>query len=120
MFALETWRPELSRLERHELASLKLSLVGLAGTDHLYPSELSGGMRKRAGLARALALIPEVLFLTNHRQGWIRSAQWRSMSSSLQLRDSLGASIVLVTHELPSIYRVADTCLFLDNKTRTR
>lgn len=117
---LETWRPELSRLERHELASLKLSLVGLAGTDHLYPSELSGGMRKRAGLARALALDPEVLFFDEPSAGLDPLSSMALDELILQLRDSLGASIVLVTHELPSIYRVADTCLFLDNKTRTQ
>jgi len=117
---LETWRPELSLLERHELASLKLALVGLAGTDHLYPSELSGGMRKRAGLARALALDPEVLFFDEPSAGLDPISSMALDELILQLRDTLGASIVLVTHELPSIYRVADTCLFLDNKTRTQ
>ncbi|NLD15627.1 MAG: ATP-binding cassette domain-containing protein [Gammaproteobacteria bacterium] len=117
---LETWRPELSREERHELASLKLALVGLTGTDHLYPSELSGGMRKRAGLARALALDPQVLFFDEPSAGLDPLSSMALDELILQLRDSLGASIVLVTHELPSIYRVADTCLFLDNKTRTQ
>ena len=117
---LETWRPELSREERHELAALKLALVGLTGTDHLYPSELSGGMRKRAGLARALALDPQVLFFDEPSAGLDPISSMALDELILQLRDSLGASIVLVTHELPSIYRVADTCLFLDNKTRTQ
>lgn len=117
---LEAWRPELSLVERHELASLKLSLVGLAGTDHLYPAELSGGMRKRAGLARALALDPQVLFFDEPSAGLDPLSSMALDELILQLRDSLGASIVLVTHELPSIHRVADTCLFLDNKTRTQ
>ena len=117
---LETWRPELNQLERHELAALKLALVGLAGCDHLYPSELSGGMRKRAGLARALALDPQVLFFDEPSAGLDPLSSMALDELILQLRDTLGASIVLVTHELPSIYRVADTCLFLDNKTRTQ
>lgn len=117
---LETWRPELSRIERHELASLKLALVGLAGTDHLYPSQLSGGMRKRAGLARALALDPQVLFFDEPSAGLDPLSSSALDELILQLRDTLGATIVLVTHELPSIYRVADTCLFLDNVTRTQ
>lgn len=117
---LETWRPELSQAERHELAALKLAFVGLAGCDELYPSELSGGMRKRAGLARALALDPQVLFFDEPSAGLDPLSSMALDELILQLRDSLGASIVLVTHELPSIYRVADTCLFLDNKTRTQ
>ena len=97
-----------------------MALVGLTGTDHLYPSELSGGMRKRAGLARALALDPQVLFFDEPSAGLDPLSSMALDELILQLRDSLGASIVLVTHELPSIYRVADTCLFLDNKTRTQ
>lgn len=117
---LETWRPQLSLAERKELASLKLALVGLSGCEQLYPAELSGGMRKRAALARALALDPQVLFFDEPSAGLDPLSSMALDELILQLRDTLGASIVLVTHELPSIYRVADTCLFLDNQTRTQ
>lgn len=117
---LETWRPQLSAAERRELASIKLALVGLSGCEQLYPSELSGGMRKRAALARALALDPQVLFFDEPSAGLDPLSSMALDELILQLRDTLGASIVLVTHELPSIYRVADTCLFLDNLTRTQ
>ncbi|MDM1707467.1 ABC transporter ATP-binding protein [Thiopseudomonas alkaliphila] len=117
---LAAWRPNLSRAEQNELAELKLSLVGLTGCADLYPSELSGGMRKRAALARALALDPEVLFFDEPSAGLDPLSSQALDELILQLRDSLGSTIVLVTHELPSIYAVADTCLFLDNKTRTQ
>jgi phospholipid/cholesterol/gamma-HCH transport system ATP-binding protein len=98
---------DLRPKEIRELASLKLALVGLAGFEDYYPSEISGGMRKRAGVARALALDPE--FVTS------------SLLDDLivQLRDSLGATMVLVTHELPSIFSIADNSIYLDAETRT-
>jgi phospholipid/cholesterol/gamma-HCH transport system ATP-binding protein len=117
---LAAYHPQLSRAELDELAALKLALVGLAGCDELYPAELSGGMRKRAGLARALALDPEVLFFDEPSAGLDPLSSLALDELILQLRDSLKASIVLVTHELPSIRRVADTCLFLDSQTRTQ
>lgn len=117
---LETWRPNLTLDERRELASIKLALVGLAGCERLYPSELSGGMRKRAALARALALDPQVLFFDEPSAGLDPLSSVALDELILQLRDTLGASVVLVTHELPSIFRVADRCLFLDNQTRTQ
>ncbi|MCQ4346284.1 ATP-binding cassette domain-containing protein [Pseudomonas stutzeri] len=117
---LAAYHPDLGQAELDELAALKLALVGLPGCDDLYPAELSGGMRKRAGLARALALDPEVLFFDEPSAGLDPLSSMALDELILQLRDSLGASIVLVTHELPSIYRVADTCLFLDARTRTQ
>jgi phospholipid/cholesterol/gamma-HCH transport system ATP-binding protein len=117
---LAAYHPGLAQAELDELAALKLALVGLAGCDGLYPAELSGGMRKRAGLARALALDPEVLFFDEPSAGLDPLSSMALDELILQLRDSLGASIVLVTHELPSIYRVADTCLFLDSQTHTQ
>ncbi len=79
---------------------------GLSGCDQLYPAELSGGMRKRAALARALALDPQVLFFDEPSAGLDPLSSMALDELILQLRDSLGASIVLVTHELPSIYAV--------------
>ncbi|WP_068829083.1 ABC transporter ATP-binding protein [Pseudomonas sp. BMS12] len=117
---LETYRPKLSRAELDELAALKLSLVGLGGCDELYPAELSGGMRKRAALARALALDPQVLFFDEPSAGLDPISSMALDELILQLRDSLGSSIVLVTHELPSIFAVADTCLFLDAQAGTQ
>ena len=117
---ISAWRPELTTADLHELAAIKLALVGLSGCDQLYPSELSGGMRKRAALARALALDPQVLFFDEPSAGLDPLSSMALDELILQLRDSLGSSIVLVTHELPSIYAVADTCLFLDNQTRTQ
>lgn len=117
---LSTWRPELNKADLDELAAIKLALVGLSGCDELYPSELSGGMRKRAALARALALDPEVLFFDEPSAGLDPLSSLALDELILQLRDSLGATIILVTHELPSIYAVADTCLFLDNQTHTQ
>nr|WP_298142490.1 ATP-binding cassette domain-containing protein [uncultured Pseudomonas sp.] len=117
---LAAYRPLLCEAELNELAALKLGLVGLAGCDALYPAQLSGGMRKRAALARALALDPQVLFFDEPSAGLDPISSLALDELILQLRDSLGASIVLVTHELPSIYAVADTCLFLDAETRTQ
>ena len=112
---------ELPELWHYELALLKVKLAGLpADAVNKLPSQLSGGMRKRAGLARALALDPEILFFDEPSAGLDPLSCQALDELILELRDSLGASIVLVTHELPSIYRVADTCLFLDNQTRTQ
>lgn len=116
---LSAWRPQLSQAELDELAGLKLALVGLGGCAGLYPAELSGGMRKRAGLARALALDPEVLFFDEPSAGLDPLSAKALDELILQLRDSLGASIVLVTHELASIFAVADRCLFLDHERHT-
>lgn len=110
---------DLSNKEIFELASLKLDLVGLAGFEDYYPSEISGGMTKRAGLARALALDPQILFLDEP------SAGLDPISSSLldeliqELRDSLGATFVIVSHELASIFNIGTNSIFLDVNTRT-
>lgn len=117
---LAAYRRHLRPAERDELAALKLALVGLAGCDELYPAQLSGGMRKRAALARALALDPQLLFLDEPSAGLDPLSSMALDELILQLRDSLGSSIVLVTHELPSIFAVADTCLFLDQHSHTQ
>jgi phospholipid/cholesterol/gamma-HCH transport system ATP-binding protein len=102
-----------------ELASLKLSLVGLAGFEDYYPSEISGGMRKRAGVARALALDPEFLFFDEPSAGLDPVTSSLLDDLIVELRDSLGATMVMVTHELPSIFSVADNCVYLDAETKT-
>jgi phospholipid/cholesterol/gamma-HCH transport system ATP-binding protein len=99
--------------------SLKLALVGLSGFEGFYPSEISGGMRKRAGLARAMALDPEVLFFDEPSAGLDPVSAKRLDELILQLRDSLGATVVVVTHELASIFTIGNNSVFLDPDTRT-
>ena len=105
--------------EIHEVVAFKLSLVGLAGFGDRYPSELSGGMRKRAGLARAIALDPQVLFFDEPSAGLDPLSSRRLDELILELRDALGATVVVVTHELSSIFAIADSALFLDAETKT-
>ncbi|MEZ5301063.1 MAG: ATP-binding cassette domain-containing protein [Verrucomicrobiales bacterium] len=110
---------DLDAREIRDLASFKLSLVGLRGFEDFYPSEISGGMRKRAGLARALALDPEILFFDEPSAGLDPLSSRRLDDLILELRDSLGATIIVVTHELDSIFAIADRAIFLDADTRT-
>jgi len=102
-----------------ELVSLKLSLVALAGFEEFYPSEISGGMRKRAGLARAMALDPDILFFDEPSAGLDPVSARRLDDLILELKDSLGTTVVVVTHELASIFAIADNSVFLDPETRT-
>jgi phospholipid/cholesterol/gamma-HCH transport system ATP-binding protein len=102
-----------------ELASLKLSLVGLAGFEDYYPSEISGGMRKRAALARAMALDPEFLFLDEPSAGLDPVSSRLLDDLILELRESLGTTFVVVTHELASIFAIANNSIYLDVETRT-
>jgi phospholipid/cholesterol/gamma-HCH transport system ATP-binding protein len=101
------------------LVSLKLALVGLAGFEDYYPSEISGGMRKRAAVARALALDPDILFFDEPSAGLDPLSAKMLDDLILQLRDSLRATIVVVTHELASIFDIADNSVFLDPETKT-
>jgi phospholipid/cholesterol/gamma-HCH transport system ATP-binding protein len=110
---------DLSPQDIRELSSLKLSLVGLSGFEDYYPSEISGGMRKRAGVARALALDPQFLFFDEPSAGLDPVTSSLLDDLIVELRDSLGTTMVLVTHELPSIFSVADNCVFLDAETKT-
>jgi len=102
-----------------EVVSLKLSLVGLAGFEDFYPSEISGGMRKRAGLARAMALDPEILFFDEPSAGLDPVSGHLLDELILELRESLGATVVVVTHELASIFAVGNNSIFLDSETKT-
>jgi phospholipid/cholesterol/gamma-HCH transport system ATP-binding protein len=110
---------EMSAAEIRENASLKLALVGLKGFEDYYPNEISGGMKKRAGLARALALDPEILFFDEPSAGLDPISSRLLDELILELRDALGKTIVVVTHELASIFTIADDCVFLDPDTRT-
>ena len=109
----------LSVRERVELARYKLSLVGLAAAEDKYPSEISGGMAKRASIARAIALDPEILFFDEPGAGLDPIASKELDDLTLNIRDSLGTTIVIVTHELDSIFAVGDRALFLDVGTKT-
>src|SRR5215831_3121412 len=102
-----------------ELASLKLALVGLAGFEHYYPSEISGGMQKRAGLARAMALDPEILFFDEPSAGLDPVSSRLLDDLILELRESLGATVVVVTHELASIFAIGNNSVFLDAESKT-
>jgi len=93
---------DLSPNEIRELVSFKLSMVGLAGYEDFYPAEISGGMRKRAGIARAIALDPDILFFDEPSAGLDPVSAKRLDDLILELRDSLGTTVVVVTHELAS------------------
>ena len=110
---------DLSAADILDIARLKLALVGLRGFDEYYPAEISGGMCKRAGLARALALDPDVLFFDEPSAGLDPISSRNLDRLILQLRDSLGATFVVVTHDLQSIFTIADNAAFLDTNTRT-
>ncbi len=102
-----------------ELAAFKLSLVGLRGFEDFYPAEISGGMQKRAGLARAIALDPELLLFDEPSAGLDPLSSRRLDDLILEMRDSLGATIVVVTHELASIFAIGSQAIFLDSDSRT-
>ena len=102
-----------------EIVSLKLALVGLAGFGDHYPAEISGGMKKRAALARAMALDPDILFFDEPSAGLDPISAHRLDELILELRDSLGATVVVVTHELASIFAIGNNSVFLDGRART-
>lgn len=102
-----------------EVVGLKLALVGLRGFEQFYPAAISGGMRKRAALARAIALDPEVLFFDEPSSGLDPISASRLDDLILELRASFGTTIVVVSHDLDSIFRIADRALFLDIEQKT-
>jgi len=104
----------LSKREIEELATLKLAQVGLGGFEDYYPSEISGGMKKRAGLARALALDPAILFLDEPSAGLDPITSRKLDDLVLQIRDLFGTTLVVVSHELASIFAIADRVILLD------
>ncbi len=110
----------LSEREISEICAYKLSLVGLAGFDDYYPSEISGGMKKRAGLARAMAMDPEILFFDEPSAGLDPISAKLLDDLILEIRDSLKTTVVVVTHELSSIFDIGNNSVFLDPVTRTQ
>jgi phospholipid/cholesterol/gamma-HCH transport system ATP-binding protein len=103
----------------NDLVELKLALVGLGGYADFYPAELSGGMRKRAGLARAIALDPEIIFFDEPSAGLDPISARMLDDLIIQLREDLGATIIVVTHELASIFTVGENSIFLDAQSKT-
>jgi len=110
---------DLSPDQIREIVSLKLSLVGLAGFDEYYPSEISGGMQKRAGLARAMAMDPDILFFDEPSAGLDPISSRLLDDLILELSQSLGATVVIVTHELASIFAIGNNSVFLDPDAKT-
>ena len=112
---------EYTRLPKDEIrniAAFKLAQVGLAGFEEHYPSEISGGMRKRAGLARALALDPGIVFFDEPSAG-LDPVTARNLDDLIvQVRDTFGTTIVVVSHDVDSIFGIADRVIMLDRETR--
>lgn len=110
---------EYSKSDIADIVAYKLALVGLAGYQNYQPSEISGGMRKRAALARAIALDPEILFFDEPSAGLDPISSQLLDELIVQLQESLGATVVMVTHELPSIFEIATNSVYLDARSRT-
>jgi phospholipid/cholesterol/gamma-HCH transport system ATP-binding protein len=112
-------RTDLNPREIGELASMKLALVGLGGFENFYPSQISGGMKKRAGLARAMALDPEILFFDEPSAGLDPISAKRLDDLILELKESLGITVVVVTHDLDSIFAIGTRAIYLDPETKS-
>ena len=110
---------KLASEQIREIVALKLSLVGLEGYEHSFPSEISGGMRKRASLARAIALDPSIIFFDEPSAGLDPINARKLDDLILELRDGLGATIVVITHELASIFAIGNNSVFLDAESKT-
>lgn len=109
---------QLTKRERNELVALKLAQVGLAGYEEYYPAEISGGMKKRAGLARALALDPAIVFFDEPSAGLDPVTSKNLDDLILQIRSTLGTTMVIVSHELDSIYGIADRVIMLSRDAK--
>ena len=110
---------DLSAARIRKVAALKLALVGLGGFEDYYPSEISGGMLKRAGIARAMAMDPDILFFDEPSAGLDPISSRNLDDLILQLRDSLGTTMVVVTHELASLFTIGNNSVFLDAGQKT-
>lgn len=110
----------LSKAEIRDTVAYKLALVGLAGFEDYYPAALSGGMQKRAALARAIALDPELLFFDEPSAGLDPLSSQRLDELIVQIRESMGGTVVVVTHELASIFAIATNAVFLDADSKTQ
>jgi phospholipid/cholesterol/gamma-HCH transport system ATP-binding protein len=111
---------KLTPAEMHDTIAYKLALVGLAGFEEFYPAEISGGMQKRAALARAIALDPELLFFDEPSAGLDPLSSQRLDELIMQIRDSMGGTVVIVTHELASIFAIATNSVYLDADSKTQ
>ena len=114
---------EYTNLNRRDIADMvryKLALVGLAGFEQFYPAQISGGMCKRAGLARAIALDPDILFFDEPSAGLDPLSARRLDDLILQLGQSTGATVVIVTHELASIFAIGSNGIYLDAVSKTQ
>jgi phospholipid/cholesterol/gamma-HCH transport system ATP-binding protein len=109
---------DLDRRERDQIVSLKLAQVGLAGYEDYFPSDISGGMKKRAGLARALALDPGIVFFDEPGAGLDPITSLKLDELVKEVRDTLGTTIVIVSHELASIFAIGDRVVMLDRDVR--
>jgi len=110
---------DLNPAQIREVVSLKLSLVGLAGFEEFYPAEISGGMRKRAGLARAMAVDPDILFFDEPSAGLDPVSAKLLDDLIIEIKETFGSTVVVVTHELASIFSIGNNSVFLDPETRT-
>ena len=114
---LEEYTP-LTKSERNELAALRLAQVSLSGYEDYYPSEISGGMKKRAALARALALDPAIVFFDEPSAGLDPVTSRKLDELVLQIREALGTTMVIVSHELDSIFGIADRVIMLEREAK--
>lgn len=110
---------DLSEAQIAETVAYKLALVGLAGYEEFYPAELSGGMHKRAGLARAIALDPQLLFFDEPSAGLDPISSLRLDQLILQVCKALNSTVIIVSHELPSILSIGTNSVFLDAQAKT-